>query len=160
MVNNRWGLSNVHYVVDPAARSRGQTNAETVMSALALERIYCNAGQNDVDAGIGQLRTRMAHGRFWVSPEKTPGLLGLRDEADEYAAEEPSEGKDDSQLKPVKSNDHRLDALRYACMERFWDPVMEQEAPDRTLGWTPDRAPDLAGFRAADAAVGPMGSMS
>jgi hypothetical protein len=139
-VNQRWGLSNVRYVADPAARSRGQVNAETVMTALAKERIYANAGQNDVDAGIGQLRIRMAHGRFRVSPERTAGLLGLRDEADEYAAEEPAEGKDDSQLKPVKSNDHRLDALRYAVMERFWDPVMEEQAPLRTLGFDPTRA--------------------
>jgi hypothetical protein len=33
---------------------------------------------------------------------------------------------DDSHLEPIKGNDHRLDALRYAVMERFWDPVMEE----------------------------------
>jgi hypothetical protein len=159
-VNSRWGLKDVHYVIDPSARSRGQVNAETVMSSLAKEGVYCNAGQNDVDAGIGQLRIRMAYDRFKVSPERTPGLLGLRDEADEYAAEEPAEGKDDSQLKPVKQHDHRLDALRYACMERFWDPVMESDAPDQVLGWVPDRAPDLAGFTAPNRAVGPMGDMA
>jgi phage terminase large subunit-like protein len=137
----RWGLSpessNVGFVADPASRQRGQTNAETVMSALAQHGVYCNAGQNDVQAGIGQLRIRMAHRRFWVSPERSPGLLGLRDEADEYAAKEPEEGRDDSHMEVVKSNDHRLDALRYAVMERFWDPVMEDEAPDRALGWRP-----------------------
>jgi hypothetical protein len=56
----------------------------------------------------------MAHGRFCGEPERSPGPLGLRDEADEYAAKEPAEGKDDSHLEVVKSNDHRLDALRYA----------------------------------------------
>jgi hypothetical protein len=70
--------------------------------------------------------------RFWVSPEKTPGLLGLRDEADEYAAKEPEEGRDDSHMEVVKSNDHRLDALRYACMERFWDRELRaRSAPTR-----------------------------
>jgi phage terminase large subunit-like protein len=159
-VNQRWGLRDVQYVADPAARSRGQTNAETVMSALAVEGVHANAGQNDVDAGIGQLRIRMAHKRFWVSPERTPGLLGLRDEADDYAAEEPSEGKDDSHLKPVKSNDHRLDALRYACMERFWDPMMEDRAPERLLGWVPGQAISAENFPTPRPETAPMGSMS
>jgi phage terminase large subunit-like protein len=136
-VLSRWGIpeGRVSFVADPAARQRGQTNAETVVSALAQERVYCNPGQNDVQTGIGQLRTRMAHRRFLVSPERSPGLLGLRDEADEYAAKEPDEGKDDSHLEPVKSHDHRLDALRYACMERFWDPSVEEGAPGRNLGF-------------------------
>lgn len=156
--NERWGLSDVSYVVDPAARSRGQTNAETVMTALAKERVYANAGQNDVQAGIGQLRTRMAHKRFLVSPERSPGLLGLRDEADEYAAKEPEEGRDDSHMEVVKSNDHRLDALRYAVMERFWDPVMEDEAPNRTLGWREGYAPPLDEISPASEAH-PMGAL-
>jgi phage terminase large subunit-like protein len=40
-------------------------------------------------------------------------------------------------LTPVKSNDHRLDALRYACMERFWDPASELNKPRQALGWSP-----------------------
>ena len=153
--NARWGLSDVSFVVDPAARSRGQTNAETVMTALAKEQVYANAGQNDVEAGIGQLRTRMAHKRFLVSPE----CRGLRDEADEYAAEEPGENKDDSFLKPVKSNDHRLDALRYAVMERFWDPVTEQQAPLRQLGWDPTVAHPADRLVMPNEEAHPMGSM-
>jgi hypothetical protein len=155
-VNRRWGLKDVQYVIDPAARQRGQSNAETVLSALNLEGLYPNTGQNDVDAGIGQLRTRMAHKRFFVSP----ACLGLRDEADDYAAEEPGEGRDDSHLKPVKGGDHRLDALRYACMERFWDPQMEEDAPERNLGWVPGVTPDLAALvGAAPRQYGPMGFM-
>jgi hypothetical protein len=44
-------------------------------------------------------------------------------------------GQDDSHLDPVKGNDHRIDALRYAVMERFWDHVAEDEAPQRNLGF-------------------------
>jgi phage terminase large subunit-like protein len=131
--NARWGLKRVLYVVDPAARARGQTNAETVQNALIQQGVPALPGQNDVETGIGQVRTRMEHGRFWVSPV----CRGLRDEADEYAAKEPDEGKDDSHLEPIKSNDHRLDALRYACMERFWDPVFEMVKPRQALGWSP-----------------------
>lgn len=157
----RWGVreDRVSFVADPASRQRGQTNAETVMSALANEGVYCNPGQNDVQAGIGQLRVRMSHGRFWVSPERTPGLMGLRDEADEYAAKEPGEGHDDSHMEVVKSNDHRLDALRYACMERFWDPVFEESAPGRMLGFDPAVAVDASRYRATPEGH-PMGSMT
>jgi hypothetical protein len=131
--NARWGIKRALYVVDPAARSRGQTNAETVQQALLQAGVPALAGQNDVQAGIGQLRARMEYGRFWVSPE----CRGLRDEADDYAAKEPEEGRDDSHLEVVKSNDHRLDALRYAVMERFWDPIFEMSKPLQNLGWSP-----------------------
>lgn len=130
---SRWGISerNVSFVCDPAMRQRNQTNAQTVMAALALEEVYCNPGQNDQQAGIGQMRTRMQHGRYKVGPN----CRYLRDEADDYAGEEPEEGKDDSHLIPIKGNDHCLDADRYAAMERMWDPRMEEEAPRRQLGW-------------------------
>jgi hypothetical protein len=86
--NERWGIKQALYVVDPAARARGQTNAETVQNALIQNRIPALAGQNDVETGIGQLRTRMAHGRFWVASE----CRGLRDEADEYREWSPASG--------------------------------------------------------------------
>lgn len=153
----RWGIpvGDVHFVIDPAARSRGQTNAETVLTALGQEGIFCNTGQNDVQAGIGQGRTRMAYGRLLVSPV----CRGLRDEADEYAAEEPGEGKDDSHLTPTKSNDHRLDAARYGWMERFWDPVMEDQAPDRVLGWRPGEDIPAVERLTVPREASPMGGM-
>jgi hypothetical protein len=155
--NQRWGLRRVSYVADPAARQRGQNNAQTVQTALELEGVYAMAGQNDLQTGIGQIRTRMAHKRFLVSPD----CRGLRDEADDYAAKEPDEGRDDSHLEPVKGNDHRMDALRYACMERFWDPAVEQSAPDRNLGWSPadGTAPPASLVLTAPARdFGPLGS--
>lgn len=136
--NARLGLrgDRIGYVCDPTARSRGQATSTTVMSLLENEGIYSNAGQNDHDAGFSQMRARMQHKRFHVSPE----CRGLRDEADDYAAKEPDEGKDDSHLEPVRGNDHRLDACRYAVMERPWDPLVEADAPTRKLGWKPGEA--------------------
>jgi phage terminase large subunit-like protein len=60
-------LDEVTFVIDPAARARSQVNAETVQTALAREGIGCIEGQNDVEAGVMQLRSRMAHGRWWIS---------------------------------------------------------------------------------------------
>lgn len=153
--NAYWGLRRVSYVIDPAAKQRAQSNGMTVLSALNQERVYPNLGQNDHELGFGQMRSRMAHRRFLVSP----ACRGLRDEAMDYAAVEPKEGRDDSHLDPVKGNDHRLDALRYAVLERFWDPVMEAQAPQRQLGWTPGMVPAVEQMTVPQE-VGPMGSMS
>lgn len=130
----RWGIrrSSVEFIIDPAARSRAQVNAETVETALARLDVYCTHGQNDVQAGVQQIRSRIQHQRMWVSAE----CRGLRDEADEWAMEE----RDDGEFKPVKTNDHRLDALRYLAMHRPYDPVAEAQAPQRQLGWTPGQA--------------------
>jgi hypothetical protein len=153
--NARLGLEDVSYVSDPMHRERGKVNSTTVKASLNQNGIYPNDGQNDHHAGFDQMRARMRAGRFHVSPH----LLGLLDEADEYVAKEPEEGKDDSHLEPVGGNNHRLDALRYAVMERFWDPVMEEDAPNRVLGWKPgDDVPPASTFRAPREAL-PMGSM-
>jgi phage terminase large subunit-like protein len=152
--NSRLGLRSVQYVCDPAARSRGQVNAETVMMALSKEGIHAVAGQNSHDAGFDQLRSRMRLDRFKVDPQ----CFGIRDEADDYAAKEPGDDDDDSHLDPVSNRFHRLDALRYAVMERFWDPVMEENAPKRMLGFVPGRSVE-AGDLVMPKEAHPMGGM-
>jgi phage terminase large subunit-like protein len=159
--NRRLGLHNVQYVTDPAARSRGQVNAETVMMALSREGIYANAGQNDHQTGFDQMRSRMANGRFHVDPR----CVGLRDEADDYSAKEPGENDDNSHLEPQSNQFHRLDALRYAVMERLYDPIQEQQDAERGLGVHVDRNGQIAvdnpsKWLVVPEPVGPMGAMS
>lgn len=152
--NARWGLrdDDVTYVVDPAMRQRGQVNGVTVQSELLRLGIAAESGQNDVEAGIQQIRGRIQHNRFFVSPT----CVGLRDEADDYAAEE----REDGRFVPIKGNEHRLDALRYACMARFWDALIEDAAPRRTLGFQPDFEPAWTGQPIAAGDVPPMGVFS
>jgi hypothetical protein len=129
--NAKWGVSPT-YVIDPSARNRSLVNAESVEANLQRLGIYPVHGQNQVEAGIQQIRSRMQHRRFWVSPK----CRGLRDEAEEYRMQD----RDDGEFKVVKERDHRLDALRYACMYRAWDPLMDDHS-DSTLGWRPETAP-------------------
>jgi hypothetical protein len=103
----------VSFVADPAARQRGQTNAETVMSR-SRRRGLLQPGPERCAGGDRAAPDEDGAPPVLVSPERSPGLLGLRDEADEYAAKEPEEGKDDSIWRSSSRNDHRLDALRYA----------------------------------------------
>ncbi len=124
-VNSKWGIGrDVTYVIDPAARSRAQTNAESMQSALSRVGIYCVHGQNQVDAGVSQIRSRLRHGRLWISRE----CVGIRDEADDY------QSKEGEEFVPIKGNEHRLDAARYAMMHRPFYIEAEDEAPERTLG--------------------------
>jgi phage terminase large subunit-like protein len=152
-VLDAWGVrrSAPLFVIDPASRSRSQTNAQSVQSALAVLGIGCADGQNAVEAGIQQVRGRLQHRRLLISRS----CVRLRDEADEYAAED----RPDGEFKPIKENDHLLDALRYACMARPWFPLVEQSAPDRNLGFREGRA--IPGrFLTPAVEVPPMGSMS
>lgn len=151
-VNEKWGLGRPLYVIDPNAATRAAANAERVDAELLRRGIAVNGANNQVDAGIQQARVRMQHKRLWVSE----ACRGLRDEADEYAAED----REDGEFKVIKQNDHRLDAMRYALMARTWDPVMELAKPKQRLGWEPDTAPALVDWGQPAVAVGPMGSMS
>lgn len=149
----KWGvpMKGVLFVIDPAARQRGQVTGETVQSELARLGVFTMNGQNDVEAGIQQVRQRVQHKRIHVFRS----CVGLRDEADEYAAED----RPDGEFKPIKGNDHRLDSLRYLCMARPWYPQMEAHAPERNLGWEPGAVPDLSKL-AAPASGAPLGFMS
>lgn len=153
-VNSRWGVREAIYVIDPASRQRAQVNSDTVQSELLRQGIPTVNGQNDVEAGVLQVRQRCEKERLRVNPE----CRGLRDEADDYALEARSDGV----VKPIKGNDHRLDALRYALMARAWDPVVEEEAPARKLGWVENTydARREAEIIAGNVDGGPLGEFS
>ena len=139
------------FVIDPSV-PRSQTSEQTLQTALAVLGIGCVKAQNSVEAGIQQVRSRLADGRLFISRS----CVGLRDEADEYAAED----RPDGEFKPVKANDHRLDALRYVCMTHPFYPAVEAQAPQRDLGR------QLGSFMPDASALGlpregaPMGAMS
>lgn len=150
-VNKAWGVREATYIIDPAARQRAQVNADTIQTELMRQGIVTIPGQNDVEAGISQVRQRLAADMLRINP----ACRGLRDEADDYALEP----RDDGVIKPIKGNDHRMDALRYGIMARAWYPVQEMEQPRQRLGWTygeydPVQEDELM---AQSGAVGPMG---
>lgn len=126
-INRKWGVRECVYVIDPAARQRAQVNSDTVQSELIRQGIPTINGQNNFETGYFQVRQRTEAARLRVNPE----CRGLRSEADDYALE----AREDGMIKPLKGNDHRLDALRYALMTRAWNPVAEVKDPQQQLGW-------------------------
>lgn len=158
VTNRKWGLSesNVQFVIDPSARNRPVSGVgQSVEALLHLEGIYPLHGQNDVQAGVQQVRNRIARGGFFVCSN----LHGLRSEAEEYRAED----RPDGEFKVVKENDHRLDALRYAVMTRLWQPSADLVEAREDLGAYLQRgeAPPYQDFvGAAPQEFGPLGFMS
>jgi hypothetical protein len=124
-VNAKWRIVNPIYVIDPSARNRGLVNKESVQAELQRHGIPAIPGQNDVQAGVQQIRRRMDGGMFFVDPR----CRLLRDEAEEYRMHDDASGE----FRVVKEKDHALDACRYACMHRPWYawPAEEREP----LGW-------------------------
>lgn len=145
-VNKRWGIKEPDYIIDPSARNRSLTNAESVEGELMQQGIFCMHGQNEVLAGVQQVRLRLQQKALFVSKD----CFGLRDEAEEYREDTPKhretthDGADAGEFRVVKQRDHRLDALRYAVMSRIWAPVYERAEVQRRLGaiagpgFTPD----------------------
>lgn len=155
-VLGRWGLmgSSPLFVIDSQAAAREPTDGGSVLAALAILGIGCvpcPKGPGSVEAGIQQVRSRLQHERLLIAEN----CVGLRDEADEYAAED----RPDGEFKPIKQNDHRLDAGRYICMVRPWFPQVEARAVEDKLGFRPDHA--IPGkYLTVAAEQPPMGSMS
>lgn len=154
--NERWGLRDLYYVIDPAAKQRAQANGMTVLSEINKAGIYPSLGQNDLQLGLGQMRTRMLNRRLLVAPN----CVLHRDQADDYAGKEPAEGKDDSHLEPIEVGAHCLASLRYAVMERFWDAVVEDRSPEQNLGFEPGKALPARLLTMPAAQGAPMGSLS
>jgi hypothetical protein len=159
-VNAKWSLTAARlndpiYVIDPSARNRSLINRESVEAELARQGIFSIPGQNQVEAGVQQVRRRLAEKGLFFS-EACRGLVA---ESDEYRMED----RPDGEFKVVKENDHRLDALRYALMQRPWyeDPIETL----REQRWVPGAnfAPSMEWLDAQDViepSSPPMGSLS
>lgn len=142
------------YVIDPSARNRSLTDAESVQMELQRQGIPCAHGQNDVHAGVQQVRRRMQEGGFHIGEN----LAGLRWEAKRYLMKDDDTGE----FKVVKTNDHRLDAMRYALMARPWYPNRVANIKDKV--YQPGQAPPLEWYLAQDPVEQgggpPMGGLS
>lgn len=153
-INSKWELRKTPiFVADPAIRARSLTNAESVQTELLRQGIPVMYGQNDVQAGVQQVRRRIQQGGFFVAKS----CKGLFWEADRYLMHD----SDDGEFKVVKENDHRMDALRYGVMSRPW--YREFAAKLRDTPYQQGVAPSVAWFDAnvqEHTSHGPLGSLS
>lgn len=127
--NAYWNIDPIYYVIDPHARDKYGQTGRSDQQEFSSHGINTILGQNAVEAGINAVKERLETDRLLVSP--TCGHL--IDEFTKYRWKEPPRSRDeDSRPKPVKKEDHLMDALRYAVMSR---PYLPDEALDDNRTW-------------------------
>ena len=154
--NRWWGVEPVLYGIDPSARNRVLTSAESVESLFAREGIFCVHGQNDRLAGVLQLRQRVEAGALVVSREC---VNVLRERERWLVAEDEESGKGASAGFKTKGPDHLWDPIRYAAMNRLWSPPAAEPAGGVPV-WRPGWAGPWRGEPLVVSEPPPMGFMS
>lgn len=127
---NAWHeVSPMMYVIDPHARDRSKQTGRSDQSEFTKNGIYTILGQNAVQAGINDVKTRLRDNTLSVSSN----CRYLIREFHTYRWKEMSHRiEQDQQPEPIKKDDHLLDALRYVCMSRPYAPVLKD---DEKLTW-------------------------
>jgi len=73
--------------------------------------VYCQPANNDVISGISVVKNRFKQKTLFIDQ----GCTHLIKELESYQYEKDSKNKDATE-RPLKKNDHAVDALRYGCM--------------------------------------------
>lgn len=129
-----WG---VKFMTDPSAFSRQIGSGVSTASIYMEEGLDLKRANNDVDAGISEVRKLIGSGRLYIFSTCTMLLKEMRT----YRTKETAEGKS----KIVKVDDDLVDPLRYTCI----DIDTHAELPKRFR-----KKPNLKSFKAADKKVG------
>lgn len=122
--NKEWGIpeSKIEYIIDPASRSGSHVNAMSVQAVLQDYGIYAVAGQNSVETGIGQVRTRLRRGKLKISNSCRKTI----EESETYAYKEDASGRHVPEKGPG-IQDHLMDALRYGIMCYPYEDILLPE---------------------------------
>jgi phage terminase large subunit-like protein len=117
------------YVIDPSARNIEHITGRSVQREYVDHGIYTVLAQNNVPAGINRVKERIENGKLVIMAN----CQGLIDEFRKYRWKTPGRSEDDPKEKPVKQDDHLLDALRYVVMHRPYGPELITEPEESQL---------------------------
>ncbi len=133
LINQKWGqktetgaVVSLHpdwYVIDPSARNIVHQTGRSDQMEFTDHGIITILGQNSVTAGINRVKERLQAHRFLI----TANCQQTIDQFRKYRWATPNRTEDDSKEKPVKTDDHLLDALRYVVASR---PYAAEETQD------------------------------
>lgn len=127
-----WGVTPAFTVIDPASRNRNSQTGRSDQQEYMDHGIVTFPGQNDVRAGINRVRERLEASppRLVISSRCTE----LRAEFKKYRWQKDSSRSENAPAeRPVKKDDHLLDALRYVCMQRPLAPSEDMPRENETL---------------------------
>ncbi len=111
------------YVIDPSARNIVHQTGRSDQMEFTDHGIVTILGQNSVTAGINRVKERLQANRLLVQANCQTTIDQFR----KYRWATPTRTEDDAKEKPVKSDDHCLDALRYVVASRPYSPSVEEE---------------------------------
>lgn len=121
-INALYEIAPLYYVIDPAARNKAHQTGRSDQMEYADHGIITIAGQNSVTAGINRIKERFESKRIHV----TDNCSHLIDELQTYRWKQPPRSGEDGAQKPVKKDDHLMDALRYLVASR---PYLPEDLP-------------------------------
>lgn len=143
-----WQVKDAFYLIDPAARNRSLTDAEKTEHAFHKAGLPVVPAQNDVEAGIFEVKRRLERDLLTV----TRNCQNLLWERERYRLSPTADGS----LAVVKKNDHAMDCLRYLAMSR---PLVPPELKRKPARWVPGMAPP-ADYNRTTVELPPMGVLS
>ena len=111
------------YLIDPSTRNRNGQTGLSVIDEFASKGIYCEPANNDVRAGINHVQEcfNLVNGKPRLKIFKN--CVNLRTELQTYRWKDIKTGAmQDAPEKPLKKNDHAVDALRYMVINIFQTP--------------------------------------
>ena len=142
-INMKWGqrteqgsvvpLQPDWYVIDPSARNIVHQTGRSDQMEFTDHGIVTILGQNSVTAGINRVKERLQAKRLLL----TANCQQTIDQFRKYRWATPNRTEDDPKEKPVKTDDHLLDALRYVVASR---PYANHETEDELAMHPHERA--------------------
>jgi phage terminase large subunit-like protein len=121
--NARFDCKPLYYVIDPAAANRAHQTGRSDQMEYADHGIVCVGGQHAVPAGINRVKERLERDALFIAAD----CVYLIEELRQYRWKQPPRSGEDGPQKPVKKDDHLMDALRYVVMSRPYLPDIPEE---------------------------------
>lgn len=128
-----WKVKPRHVMIDPSARNRSLTDADRVQAAYHRAGIKAFPAQNDVEAGVFEVKRRLEFKQLLVSER----CEKLKWELSRYRQDPKADGR----FAVVKQDDHAADALRYVCMARPLAPRKSNSPLRKPERWVQGTAP-------------------
>jgi phage terminase large subunit-like protein len=117
------------FVIDPAAKNKNNQTGRSDQQEFFDNGIVTIPGQNAVNAGINRVKERLEARKLKV----TANCVELRNEFKKYRwVRDLGRSEDEARDRPVKKDDHLLDALRYVVMQRPLTPERDRALPTDT----------------------------